>query len=237
MIPRAQLRNLARAGLAALALALLFALSLHVNGLKSQVRRAELQIVALKHEKLYLETEFETRANQQRLQAWNEVDFGYVAPGPGQFVEDGRELADLGRLPQPVPAGAPASRPEAPVRLAQRAPEPAASARPNSGSRHAALTRDRAVVTADAKAVPAKAKALAKLEKAARKAPGGLATKPPAKLAKAEKSRPNKSQAAPERPREVAVLDVRQPRPGRGTPPSARLAAQAVDKSKEERGR
>jgi hypothetical protein len=47
---------------------------------KSQVRLAERQITQLKQEKLFLETEFETRASQQQLKAFNDVDFGYQAP-------------------------------------------------------------------------------------------------------------------------------------------------------------
>jgi hypothetical protein len=39
--------------------------------------------VALKQQKMYLETEFETRANQQQLKAWNDLEFGYVAPVAG----------------------------------------------------------------------------------------------------------------------------------------------------------
>jgi hypothetical protein len=58
-------------------------LSFRVNALRSQVHRAEGQIVALKQQKMYLETEFETRANQQQLKAWNDLEFGYVAPVAG----------------------------------------------------------------------------------------------------------------------------------------------------------
>lgn len=138
MIGVAQLRGLAWAATAVFACALLFALSLHVNALKSKVRQAELQIVSLKHEKVYLETEFETRANQQQLEAWNDVDFGYIAPGPGQFVEDDRQLAGLGKLPQlPAPAApqtvAATHRSAAaagPIRLAQRTPAPVSAAKP-----------------------------------------------------------------------------------------------------------
>ena len=47
--------------------ALFAALTFRVNAVKSQVRLAERQIVALEQEKTLLETEFETRANQHQL--------------------------------------------------------------------------------------------------------------------------------------------------------------------------
>ena len=94
----------------AVCFALLVGLSLRVNALRSEVRVAERKIVALRHETMYLETEFETRANQQQLAQWNAVEFGYIAPGAGQYLENERELAALG---QPAAADAPA-----PIRVA-----------------------------------------------------------------------------------------------------------------------
>ena len=85
----------------AVCFALLFALSLRVNALKSEVQLAERKIVALERETIYLETEFETRANQQQLAQWNAVEFGYVAPGAGQYLENERELAALGKAAAP----------------------------------------------------------------------------------------------------------------------------------------
>lgn len=114
-------RNLHRVGwavLLAVACALLFGLSLRVNAVKSDVRRAEIRIVALKHEKLYLETEFETRSNQQQLESWNDVEFGYVAPGPGQFLENTTQLASLGRQAAPVPLPVSADAGPQPIRVA-----------------------------------------------------------------------------------------------------------------------
>lgn len=83
------------------------ALHLKVNSVKSEVRQAERRIVALREQKLMLETEFETRANQQQLAAWNNVDFGYRAPGADQFLETERQLAALGTprapgAPEPI---------------------------------------------------------------------------------------------------------------------------------------
>lgn len=89
------------------------ALTLRVNAVKSQVRLAERQIVALKREKLFLETEFETRANQQQLKALNDVEFGYEAPTAGQYLEGERQLASLGK---PRGPGAPS-----PIRVATAA--------------------------------------------------------------------------------------------------------------------
>jgi hypothetical protein len=93
--------------IAALAIctALYLMLHLKVHSVVSEVVRAERQIVALEQEKLLLETEFQTRANQLQLAAWNRVDFGYTAPEAAQFLEDERQLASFGSAPMP---GAPA---------------------------------------------------------------------------------------------------------------------------------
>ena len=98
---RTSLRRIGWAVLLGLCCALLFALSLRVNALKSDVRRTENRIVALRTETMYLETEYETRSNQQQLSAWNAVDFGYVAPNAGQYLENVRQLASLGKAAGP----------------------------------------------------------------------------------------------------------------------------------------
>lgn len=73
--------------------ALVMVLAFRVNALRSQVHRTELKIIALRKEKLYLETEVETRANQQQLKLWNDVEFGYVAPSASQYLANERQLA------------------------------------------------------------------------------------------------------------------------------------------------
>lgn len=78
-------------------LTMLVALTFRVNAVKSQVRLAERQIVSLKREKMFLETEFETRANQQQLRNLNDVEFGYQAPTSKQYLEGERQLAALGK--------------------------------------------------------------------------------------------------------------------------------------------
>lgn len=123
MIPtHASVRRAGWAALLALCCALLFALSLKVNAVKSEVRLTERRIVALKQETMYLETEYETRSNQQQLAAWNAVDFGYVAPGPSQYLESERQLASLGK---PVGPEAPA-----PIRVAAATAQPPATLLP-----------------------------------------------------------------------------------------------------------
>lgn len=97
----ASVRQIGWAALLAVCCAVLFALSLRVNALKSEVRRSENRIVALRTETMYLETEYETRSNQQQLSAWNAVDFGYVAPNAGQYLENVRQLAALGKAAGP----------------------------------------------------------------------------------------------------------------------------------------
>ncbi|MFA9201903.1 MAG: hypothetical protein ACEQR8_12165, partial [Cypionkella sp.] len=91
-----RLRQLGWAAILALCVALFAALTFKVNSVRSQVRLAERQILALQREKVLLETELETRASQQQLAQWNAVDFGYQAPGPGQYLEGERPLARLG---------------------------------------------------------------------------------------------------------------------------------------------
>jgi hypothetical protein len=115
---RASLRGIGWAALLGLFCAALFGLSLKVNALKAEVRQTENRILALRRETLYLETEYETRANQQQLAAWNAVDFGYQAPTAGQYFENERQLAALGK---PAGPGAPA-----PIRVAAAPSEPAA---------------------------------------------------------------------------------------------------------------
>ena len=111
MILSAQrLRSIGWLALLAVCGAAVMVLSFRVNALRSQVHRAEGQIVALKQQKMYLETEFETRANQQQLKAWNDLEFGYVAPTAGQYLENERQLAALSK---PADPGAPA-----PIRVA-----------------------------------------------------------------------------------------------------------------------
>jgi hypothetical protein len=85
--------------------ALTAALMLRVNAVKSEVQLAERRIVELRHEREFLETEYETRANQQQLSELNEIDFGYKAPAAGQYLESERQLAALGK---PRAADAPA---------------------------------------------------------------------------------------------------------------------------------
>lgn len=72
-------------------------LMVRVNAVKSQVQLTQRQINALKQEKLFLETEFQTRANQQQLRTLNAVEFGYQAPTAGQYLESERQLAALGK--------------------------------------------------------------------------------------------------------------------------------------------
>ncbi|WP_240782116.1 hypothetical protein [Qipengyuania sediminis] len=111
-----RLRHASWAAVLSAALGLFLALTFHVNAIKSEVRLAERRIVQLEREKLRLETEFESRASQRQLAEWNAVDFGYVAPRAGQFLESEAQLASLG-----TPNHADAPRP---IRVARAAPPP-----------------------------------------------------------------------------------------------------------------
>jgi len=85
--------------------AVTLALTLRVNAVKSQVYATERKIVGVQQEINFLETEFQTRSNQQALAELNDLEFGYKAPGAGQYIEGERQLAALGKAPGP---GAPA---------------------------------------------------------------------------------------------------------------------------------
>ncbi|MFC3213803.1 MULTISPECIES: hypothetical protein [Novosphingobium] len=85
-------------------------LTLRVNAVKSQVHDTEKKIVWVKQDIDFLETEFQTRSNQQALSDLNELEFGYKAPTAAQYIEGERQLAALG-----VPAGPGAP---APIRYA-----------------------------------------------------------------------------------------------------------------------
>ena len=99
-------------------------LTFKVNAVKSQVRLTERQILSVKQDKLLLETEFETRANQQQLRNLNQVEFGYQAPAAGQYLEGERQLATLGKQPgADAPSPIRVARADAPTGPAAAMPE------------------------------------------------------------------------------------------------------------------
>lgn len=104
MTAQSRLRRIGWIAALAVCTALYLMLHLKVHSVRSDVVRAERQIVALEQQKLLLETEFETRSNQLQLAAWNRVDFGYTAPSAAQFLENERQLASFG---SPRAPGAP----------------------------------------------------------------------------------------------------------------------------------
>ncbi len=71
-------------------------LTFHVNSVKNKVHLAERTIIQLEREKQTLEIEFQARANQQQLANWNKIDFGYEAPRADQYLDNERQLAELG---------------------------------------------------------------------------------------------------------------------------------------------
>jgi len=97
MLTRSRARSIGWAVILGACFAATMALTFRVNAVKSQVRLSERKIVALRMERGLLETEFETRANQQQLRSLNEVEFGYQAPTAGQYLESERQLAMLGK--------------------------------------------------------------------------------------------------------------------------------------------
>jgi hypothetical protein len=96
-LTRDRLRSIGWATVLLTVATITLALTFRVNAVKSQVRLSERQIVALKRETQFLETEFLTRANQQQLRNLNAVEFGYQAPTAGQYLEGERQLAAFGK--------------------------------------------------------------------------------------------------------------------------------------------
>jgi len=113
MTPQTRIRRMGWIVLLAILGGLYLTLHLKVQSVNSAVVRSERQIVALEQRKLLLETEFETRASQLQLAAWNRVDFGYSAPNAAQFLGSERQLAAFS---VPPAIGAPS-----PIRLASAA--------------------------------------------------------------------------------------------------------------------
>ncbi|RKF21201.1 hypothetical protein D6851_09850 [Altericroceibacterium spongiae] len=111
MTSQSRIRRIGWIAVLALCTGLYLMLHLKVHAVRSDVVRAERQIVSLENAKLLLETEFETRASQQQLANWNRLEFGYRAPSAGQFIENERQLASLGT---PRAVGAPE-----PIRVAR----------------------------------------------------------------------------------------------------------------------
>jgi len=101
MLTRSRARSIGWAVILSLCFGLTLALTFRVNAVTSQVRLTERRIVALRMEKSLLETEFETRANQQQLRSLNDVEFGYTAPTAAQYLETERDLALLGKAQGP----------------------------------------------------------------------------------------------------------------------------------------
>jgi hypothetical protein len=105
------------------------ALMLRVNAVRSQVMGSEKKIAYLQRDIDFLQTEFQTRSNQQQLKMLNDVEFGYEAPRAEQYIEGERQLAALGKAPAP---GAPQ-----PIRYASA--DEAAPAQEDNGSRLLAM--------------------------------------------------------------------------------------------------
>ncbi|MEQ1497823.1 MAG: hypothetical protein ABL914_04110 [Novosphingobium sp.] len=123
-LTRDRLHSIGWAAVLLICLAFTVALTFKVNAVKSQVRLTERKINAAKQQALFLETEFEARANQQQLKTLNDVEFGYQAPTVGQYLENERQLADIGK-----PRG-----PDAPDPIRVASADPAGGAVSDAGS-------------------------------------------------------------------------------------------------------
>lgn len=100
-LTRDRLRSLGWISVTVLCLAMLVALTLRVNAVKSEVHSTDRSIARMQQQISFLETEFQTRSNQQALKQLNALEFGYKAPGAGQYIEGERQLAALGAAPGP----------------------------------------------------------------------------------------------------------------------------------------
>lgn len=127
--------------------AMTIALTLRVNAVKSQVYDTEKKMVWVQQDIDFLQTEFQTRSNQQALKQLNDLEFGYKAPVAGQYIEGERQLAALGMVAGP---GAPK-----PIRYAN-AEVPVS---PDSGSSLLAMVSPVTGATAAALSEPASAAA------------------------------------------------------------------------------
>jgi hypothetical protein len=91
-----RLENVGWLALVLLVLIMLYPLSLRVATLRSDLNRVDRQIISIKQDIRYLETEFQTRASLRQLERWNRLEFGYAPPSAKQFVGGERALANLG---------------------------------------------------------------------------------------------------------------------------------------------
>lgn len=96
-LTRDRVRSIGWAFVLVVCFAATMALTFRVNAVKSEAQLAQRRIVALEQDIQFLETEFETRSNQQQLKLLNDVEFGYEAPRAEQYIEGERQLARLGK--------------------------------------------------------------------------------------------------------------------------------------------
>lgn len=234
-----RLRSVGWLALLGVCLALVVALAFRVNALRSQIHHAEARIVALKQEKMYLETEFETRSNQQQLKAWNDVEFGYAAPNASQYLEGERQLAELS-----VPATPDAP---APIRVASVDDAVIASAAfpamvsPLSGKALASDDRKAVVDDADEERPARKvdhAEAVETLKDRLGKVVDARPRGPVRKETASEKERPAKKDktesASAEKPKPAAKAKTAKsdPKPAAKTKPAATADKSSASKTK-----
>lgn len=97
IVTRSGMQKIGWAAILTVCFAMLTALTFRVNAVKSEVRLIERKLVSVQQQKELLKTEFQTRASQRKLTALNDFEFGFKAPSPGQYLENERQLAALGK--------------------------------------------------------------------------------------------------------------------------------------------
>ncbi|MFW2828621.1 hypothetical protein [Sphingomonas sp. ID0503] len=79
-----------------------YLISLNVAAERNELLKVERQIVAVKSDMRYLQTEFGTRSRLSELERWNGDVLALQAAAPKQYVKDGVQLAALVTPPAPV---------------------------------------------------------------------------------------------------------------------------------------
>lgn len=217
MTSRTRLHSLLWTGSVVVATALSLVLMLQVKAVNSEIAETEKAIVSTKQQIASLETEFQTRARQQQLVRWNEVDFGYVAPRADQFLDGRAQLAALGKQVEIIE--------DTPIRMA----EAAAATMPVPEADAAAPVR--VASAAPVKAVPAGDGAAAAVAKAAASRPAAskpvLAGKP--EKAAARVDAPVRLAQGPTMMRQLVAVDSAKARPAARSDSGARSFAERFD--------
>lgn len=208
MIAAYRFRGLGWFGACAAMVLSFYLVSLQVAHERNRLEALNRSIAGAERDIRALETEFDTRANLQQLERWNGDILALSAPGAGQFMRGGAQLASVRFDSGPVPAGEGEVRTAALVVPSLPAPAPV---EPASAVQTAAV----AAMPQVAAAAPIRAVAVARV--VARAPVRSPATRSEVAAAPARRARtPN-----------VAVAAAPVPQPARGRTSKVAVAAAA----------